>query len=312
MNDLDKKLKIILVNYRYFVSGGPERYMFNIKSLLEDRGHEVIPFSVKHNENKASDFEDYFLDPIGKGDEVYGHEYKKTPKNIVRVLGRIVYSFEAKKKIKKLIKDIKPDLVYVLQFQNKISSSVIHGAYQAKVPIVQRISDFGHICIDGHFYHFKDQRICEKCLTKSKINAIRDKCAHNSFAVSIIKVLALKVMEILKIREKISTFVIPARFTVSKFLELGIPKEKMFNIPTFFNFRNSNKRKIEYNDFFLYVGRVDPDKGLLTLVKAFVNSPYKLVIVGFSIEGYDLFLKDYLKDKEHNITFTGKLYFSAN
>lgn len=33
-------MKIALVNYRYFISGGPERYLFNIKSLLEARGHE--------------------------------------------------------------------------------------------------------------------------------------------------------------------------------------------------------------------------------------------------------------------------------
>ena len=40
-------MKIILVNYRYFISGGPERYYFNIKEILEKNGHEVIPFSVK-------------------------------------------------------------------------------------------------------------------------------------------------------------------------------------------------------------------------------------------------------------------------
>ena len=58
-------MKIILVNYRYFFSGGPERYMFNIKQLLEDVGHEVIPFSVKHNRNAKTPYEKYFLSPIG-------------------------------------------------------------------------------------------------------------------------------------------------------------------------------------------------------------------------------------------------------
>lgn len=37
-------MKIILANYRYYVSGGPEIYMFNVKRLLEDAGHTVIPF----------------------------------------------------------------------------------------------------------------------------------------------------------------------------------------------------------------------------------------------------------------------------
>ncbi len=40
-------MRIALVNYRYFISGGPERYLFNIKEILERNGHEVIPFSIK-------------------------------------------------------------------------------------------------------------------------------------------------------------------------------------------------------------------------------------------------------------------------
>lgn len=38
-------MKIVLVNYRYFFSGGPERYMFNIKQLLEEEGHDY--YTVK-------------------------------------------------------------------------------------------------------------------------------------------------------------------------------------------------------------------------------------------------------------------------
>ena len=41
-------MKIILVNYRYFISGGPERYYFNIKEILERNGHVVIHFGVKN------------------------------------------------------------------------------------------------------------------------------------------------------------------------------------------------------------------------------------------------------------------------
>ena len=27
-------MRILLVNYRYFISGGPEKYMFNIKKIM--------------------------------------------------------------------------------------------------------------------------------------------------------------------------------------------------------------------------------------------------------------------------------------
>jgi glycosyltransferase involved in cell wall biosynthesis len=302
-------MKIIIVNYRYFISGGPERYMFNIISLLQEKGHTVIPFSVKHNKNKPSDYEEYFLSTVGSGNEVYGHEYKRNIGTVLKVISRIIYSFEAKRKIKKLINDVKPDLVYVLQFQNKLSCSVIDAVYKQGIPIVQRISDFGHLCPNGIFYHYKRKEICEKCLKGSKFNAIKYKCVNNSYLNSIIKVAALKTHDIKKIRNKIASFVIPAKFTISKFIESGIQCNKIIHIPTFFHLKETHNKIPEYGNFFLYVGRVDQEKGLFTLVKAFENTQHNLIIIGFSTEGYDIMLKNYLKDKNHNITFTGNLDF---
>lgn len=85
-------MKIILVNYRYFISGGPERYYFNIKEILERNGHVVIPFSVKNSRNFSSDYETYFLDRLD--DEVYfAHSNKKSMKVILKSFSRIVLLF---------------------------------------------------------------------------------------------------------------------------------------------------------------------------------------------------------------------------
>ena len=47
-------MRICIVHYRYFVHGGPERYLFGVKELLEARGHEVIPFSVRYSRNEPT------------------------------------------------------------------------------------------------------------------------------------------------------------------------------------------------------------------------------------------------------------------
>jgi len=56
-------MKIVLLHVEYFVKGGAARYMFNIKKLLENKGHTVIPFSVQHDENEKSEYSKYFLSP---------------------------------------------------------------------------------------------------------------------------------------------------------------------------------------------------------------------------------------------------------
>ena len=47
----------------------------------------------------------------------------------------------------------------------------------------------------------------------------------------------------------------------------------------------------------------------MTLVKAFEGTEYNLKIIGFSNDGYEDELKEYLKGKKHNIEFLGRKNF---
>jgi glycosyltransferase involved in cell wall biosynthesis len=303
-------LKILIVNYRYFISGGPERYLFNIKELLEKNGHTVVPFSVKSNFNIKSKYEKYFLSEVGTGNEIYAEEYSKRDiKTVLKVISRLIYSIEAKRQIARIVKKEKPDVAYILHYQNKISCSIIDALYDLKIPIVHRISDFGHICANNIFYLYSSNEICERCLAGSKFNAIRNKCVKNSYLYSAIRVFSLKFQEIHKIHSKINYFIFPAIFTLEKYLQYGIPANKCVHIPTYFNFDRVDTDDIEYEDYFLYIGRIEIEKGLMTLIKSFVDSEIKLKIVGFSSSGYEDILKEYLMDKNHNIEFLGKLQF---
>jgi glycosyltransferase involved in cell wall biosynthesis len=304
-------LKIIIVNYRYFISGGPERYLFNVKDILEKNGHEVIPFSVKNKLNQPSPYDKYFLEPIGEDEEVYFREYKKTNiKTIFRSFARMFYSFEAKKKLGRLIKDVRPDLVYVLHYQNKVSASIFDAAAKKKVPVIHRISDFGQICANALFYRPKQKDICERCLGGSKFHAIANKCVHDSYIYSSIKAASLKFQQIMGITKKVQAFVVPSKFTLEKLRVYGFPVQRLVHIPSFFNFQFiSNQLKIEYQPFALYIGRIESEKGLFTLVKAFENTGLNLKIVGFSNTGFDEELKNYLAGKKHNIEFLGKKDF---
>jgi glycosyltransferase involved in cell wall biosynthesis len=304
-------MKIIVVNYRYFISGGPERYLFNIKELLEKRGHTVIPFSVKSSHNKPTEYEKYFLNPIGEGKEVYFREYKKTDlRTMLKTFARMFYSFEAKKKLGRLIKDVKPDLVYVLHYQNKISASIFDAASKHRIPVVHRVSDFGQICANGIFYRARKKDICERCLTGSKVNAVINKCVYDSYIYSSVKAASLQLQRFLGLTKKISAFVVPSKFTISKLKVFGFPAEKLHHIPTFFNFQSIKEGiQISNEPFALFVGRVEEEKGLMTLLKAFENTNYSLKIIGSSSSGYDLVLKQYLEGKTHRVEFLGQKQF---
>ena len=48
-------MKIILAHYKYYIQGGPERYLFKFMELAKSHGAEVIPFSVNYPSNVPSE-----------------------------------------------------------------------------------------------------------------------------------------------------------------------------------------------------------------------------------------------------------------
>jgi glycosyltransferase involved in cell wall biosynthesis len=306
-------MRIALVNYRFFVAGGPERYMFNIIDLLEKEGHEVIPFSVKHKKNAPTKYEKYFLSPIGCGDEIYFSDVKKSLKDYLKSFGRMVYSFEAKKCFKKFLQETKPDIIYILYFQNKISCSIVDVAYKMGIPVVQRISDYSLLAPCGHLYDSVNRCICEKCIKNGLKNALSNRCIYNSIAHSAVKSLALLIQKFQKTSTKVSKYIFPSSFTLKKFIEAGFEESKLIHIPTPFNQNIVNPNiTIEYQPFALYVGRIDPDKGIETLLDAFIDTEYPLKIIGFSsTEGYENLMKEKISGKKHRIEFLGRMDFDG-
>lgn len=298
-------MKIALVNYRYFISGGPERYYFNIKEILEREGHEVVPFSVKSSRNEENGYEKYFLDIVD--DEVYFAKAKKSPRVLIKSFTRMFYSLEAKRKFRQLLQDTRPDIVYIMQYHNKISPSIIYAAKELRIPVVHRISDFQYMCPNALFYNDK-KGVCEDCLKGKRWSCVKYKCVLNSAVYSAIKMAAKGLHDIMGVTKNIDAFVVPSSFTLGKLKEYGIPNEKLHHIPTFFNLKEQDPN-VEYQPYVLYVGRIEKQKGLMTLIKAFEGTDMKLRIIGFSNNGYEEELKNYLKGKKADIEFLGRKTF---
>lgn len=293
-------MKILIINYRFFNSGGPEKYMFSIINKLEEKGHQVIPFSIKSTLNKESNYENYFAEPIGEKNQTYFEEYHKTPKTYLQIIARQFYSFHVKKKLEKLIKDTKPDICYLLHHYNKLSPSVIDACKKNNIPIVLRLSDFFPVCPSSLL--IRNGKICESCLTHSLIKAVEYKCVKNSRVGSLIKVAAMYFHRLIGIYKKIDKIVAPANFTLTKVIPF-FDENKCVQIPTFTQLHPYNNNIGEY---ILYVGRLEEEKGVFDLIKAMGNTQYNVKIAGKSSTGYDNQLNNYIqKEGIKNIELIG-------
>lgn len=278
-------MRVCIVNYRYFVSSGPERYMFAITELLERAGHEVVPFSVRYAQNEPSPWEGYFVDPIAGEREVYFRQHSWTPRAVRKSLERAFYSREVYDSLSRLVRDERPDVALVLKFQRKLSPSVLTALRDGAVPIVVRLSDFGMVCPEQHLT--RDGHICEDCVgARLYWPSVRYRCVQGSLAASAVDALALTHARSRGYFDAIDRFIAPSSVMREKMIAGGFAAGRIVRLPSFATLdahagSGQRARRI------CFVGRIEPIKGVDVLIDGFaelVRRPgfqdVELVIIG--------------------------------
>ena len=260
-------MNILLTNYRYFISGGPERYLFNVKELFEEKQHKVIPFSVKHPKNLPTAYSEFFLSPLSDEEEsVTFRQFKLTPKNLIKLFDRTFLSVEARRQIKRLLKSNDVDVAYTLHFLRWISPSILPELSRNNIPIVVRVSDFEYMCPGTHLLRNGD--ICDICVGDKLWPSVKYKCVQNSFLLSLVHYASMSLYKHIGILEKIDAFVCPSQFTLGQMEKAGFSKRKLFHVPSFIDTQTIAPDFIP-GRYILYSGRISPEKGVNVLLDAF-------------------------------------------
>src|SRR3989338_9100831 len=108
-------MKILQINKFLYLRGGAERHFLDVSSMLAERGHEVIHFCMRHPNNAPSPYEAYFVSPISFDPPTLTTVFK---------FGRVVYSPEARRKLKRLLEDTRPDVAHVHLMYHHLSPSI--------------------------------------------------------------------------------------------------------------------------------------------------------------------------------------------
>lgn len=266
-------MKILMVNKFLYSRGGCENYMLFLGEHLKSLGHEVEYFGMYDEKNTVGNSAGKYtqnMDFHSKGIERFLYPFK------------IVYSFEAEKKIIQVIDDFKPDIIHMNNINFQLTPSVIYGAKKRKIPVVQTVHDYQMICPNHLLYNFNRNEICEKCINGSRINCIKNKCIHTSRVKSIIGAIEGKVYSLLKTYKKVDLYISPSYFLEEKLLsanELYKGKTK-----TIHNFINKNKFACENEnsgDYIAFAGRLSKEKGIELLAKTAKLLPeYTFLVAG--------------------------------
>ena len=99
-------MKILLVNKFYHPQGGADIHVLRLEELLRAAGHEVAIFAMADPRNRPSPWSKYFVSHIDFSRPKFSWEG-------MRVIGRIFWSFEAERKMRKILSDFQPDVVHL-------------------------------------------------------------------------------------------------------------------------------------------------------------------------------------------------------
>ena len=110
-------MKILIVNKFLYPNGGSETYIFRLGEQLQKMGHEVQFFGMEH-EGRI----------VGNRVESYTSDMDFHTGRFARILYpfKIIYSREARRKIRKVLEDFGPDAVHLNNFNFQLTPSILY------------------------------------------------------------------------------------------------------------------------------------------------------------------------------------------
>jgi len=271
-------MKILQINNFHYIQGGSDKVYFDLIHLLRKKGHEVIEFSSLNPKNVPSDYEEYFVPEIS-------FEENQSLASKYRAAKQYIRNTAAEEKLQKLIKDHRPDVAHLHIFQSRMSSSILPVLKRNNIPVVMHLHEYKMLCsiftlMDKH------TNVCEKCAGGNFANAFIKKCNRNSYLYS-----ALSAYESYYTNKNynwislVDQFIMVSDFSRNKHIqyypEIEEKSTRVYNAIK----AGMVKPQQSHQNYFVYVGRLSNEKGVLTMLKAFKNfQNQKLKIIGTGSE----------------------------
>lgn len=231
-------MRVLVVHNRYQQAGGEDAVARDESALLERHGITVERYE-RHN--------DEITDMARLGLAV-----------------DTLWSTRTTRELRLLADRFKPDLIHAHNTFPLVSPSLYQAAFRLGLPIVQTLHNFRMFCVQAMF--LRDGKVCEDCLGKVPWRGVLHGCYRNSHAQSAVVATMLTFHRAIgTYRNKVSRYIALNEFCRRKYIEGGIPAERIVVKPNFIDFPAPEIRE---RSGFLFIGRLSEEKGIAVLASA--------------------------------------------
>ena len=267
-----------MINKFLYPNGGSETYIFKLGEYLVKQGHEVEYFGMEHKGRCVGNRVDAYTSDMDF------HNASGLEK--ISYALRTIYSSEARKKIRAVLGDFKPDVCHLNNFNYQLTPSIILEIKKwsketgRDCKIVYTAHDYQLVCPNHMCNQPSTIENCEKCLGGNFIHCTKGKCIHGSTMKSIIGTAEATLWNLSAVYDKIDTII-----CCSEFLKTKLDANKILAKKTvaFHNFTTKDKigKAADKQNYVLYFGRYSKEKGINTLIEACRELPdIKFIFAG--------------------------------
>jgi glycosyltransferase involved in cell wall biosynthesis len=264
-------MRILYCNKYNYPFSGTEAYLFEAMELMRSNGHEAALFSMNDPRGQPTPYDRHFMPHIDfKTQSGWFHK--------VRLAGRAIYSCEARRRIRAMIAESRPDVAHVRNIYHHLSPSILWELKAQKVPVVYHLNDFKVLCPSYNLVLRGEA--CEACKGGEFWHALQEKYYPGWGARMTLVAEAYVHKWLGTYRKCVDCFLAPSQFVRDKFVEHGWDPAKFEVLPHFQPVKAVVERNAE-NAPLLYFGRLSPEKGVADLLYAMQRLPnLRLIVAG--------------------------------
>lgn len=292
-------MKILTVHIFFSPFGGGEVIAYNTYKLFQKMGHKSYFFATDKKPFFENDYE--YLN--------YFPKYEKLISCFIRKPYNYYWNIGAKNNFHKMLEVIKPDIVHIHGIK-WLTYSILDACVELNIPVVQTIHDASMVCPVSTLL-LNNKHYCKdfKCKSGNYYNCIYHNCSKSgiegSFRNALFDFIALKTNSY----KKISKFITPSIALKNLIVDanIGVPENKIVVINNFLENQYINT-EVDYKNkgYFLYSGRLSPEKGVHYLLEAIKELPrdikFHIVGTGPEEECYKTYIE---KNKLTNVKMCG-------
>ena len=251
-----RKPRVLVVYNKYLKSGGGEEVMVKAEvDILKESGYEVLYKEYNNSNFQKFTFRSLF-NPV-----------------------RFFFSISSFIEIWRLVRKNKIDVVHVHNFFYTASPSVFWAAKFARAKTVVTLHNYKLFCLSANF--FRDGKLCFSCYENKNFKpGIRHACFKDSrFASSLLAWSLMTHRRIGTWKHKIDHFIILNPFMQELLESIGVDPARITLKPNFISSPSLPEIR-QKDDFYLFAGRLEVEKGIQHLIETFNRNGKPLIVAG--------------------------------